>query len=285
MILIADGGSTKTSWCLLEDNGQNLMFETEGYHPFFVDEEYIFESLNKNTPKEVREKASGVTEVCIYSAGGGYSTESDNILINGVGKIFQNANIVIETDLLASARALLGRNAGVAAILGTGSNSCLYDGKKITANIESLGFLLGDEGSGAYMGKRLISDFIRKKMPNEIREAFYDTYKLSDEELIEKVYSDPTPNRYCASFTFFLSGEFAGNEYIERVKKDCFVDFFKNIISGYSNYSDYPFNCVGSIGWVFRNTLEEAANDFGMKIGNIIKSPMEGLLIYHTTQK
>ena len=281
MILIADGGSTKTSWCLIDNNDRTITFETEGYHPFFITEEYMAKSLSDKLPKEVEEFSSQVKEICIYSAGGGYSKEADNILVRGVGRLFPNAVTTIETDLLASARALLGKEKGVAAILGTGSNSCLYDGENIIANIESLGFLLGDEGSGAYMGKRLIGDFIRGHMPTVVRDAFREQYKLSSQELIDKVYNDPTPNRYCASFTRFLTGDQAGHEYVDMVIGDCFNDFFKNIIVYYPNYSDRLFNCVGSIGWIFKDKLTEVAAEYGMSTGKIIRSPMEDLIEFH----
>jgi hypothetical protein len=185
-------------------------------------------------------------------------------------------------DLVGSARALLGRSAGFAAILGTGTNSCIYDGEKITRYIDSLGFLLGDEGSGGYMGKRLLGDYIRGYMPKEVSDRFWDTYQLTGEQLIDRIYSAAMPNRYCAAYTRFLTGEHAGHEYLEQhVIRGSFRDFFNNIVKHYPDYQKHLFNSVGSVGWIFRDRLIEVAAEFGMETGIIICSPMEGLVKYH----
>ncbi len=216
--------------------------------------------------------------------GAGCYEDKYTVIEDALRPLFPNARFDVAMDLAASARALLGHDPGFAAILGTGTNSCLYDGKRITHNVDSMGFLLGDEGSGAYMGKRLIGDFIRGRMPDDIREIFYNTYRLSPDELIDRVYGSSMPNRYCASFARFLSGEqVTGHAYIESVKRESFRDFFQNIVVYYPCYSDYLFNCVGSIGWVFRDTLTTVAEEFGMKTGKIIQSPMKGLIAYHQT--
>ena len=281
MILIADGGSTKTSWCLLNQTGDATLFETEGYHPFFVGCDYIRASLEKNLPPEVKAKAHAVESIFFYSAGGGYSPESDGVLVEGIAAIFSSAQITIETDLLAAARALLGDNKGFAAILGTGTNSCIYDGKEVTANIESLGFLLGDEGSGSYIGKKLIGDYIREVMPTRVRDALFQTCQLTGMELLNKVYEHPVPNRYCASFAKFAGDHLYEDPYYEQLVMDAFQDFFRNIVVRYPNYREYSFNCVGSIAYSFRDLLERVVIAQGMKPGNIDKDPMKGLVAYH----
>ena len=172
MILIADGGATKTSWCLIENVDKTTLFETEGYHPFFVDCSYISNSLHQNIPENIREMALEVTVIYFYSAGGGYSKKTDAVIIDGVKSLFPQAEVFVETDLLAAARALLQDNPGFAGILGTGTNTCIYNGKKIIQNIESLGFLLGDEGSGSYIGKKIIGDYIRGYMPSDVKKQF-----------------------------------------------------------------------------------------------------------------
>ena len=281
MILIADGGSTKTSWVLLDQTGEVLQFETEGYHPFFVGSDYIRDSLEKKLPEELKEKTCSVERIFFYSAGGGYSQETDNILVKGISGVFSSAQITIETDLLAAARALLGDKEGFAAILGTGTNSCIYDGKEVTVNIESLGFLLGDEGSGSYIGKKLIGDYIREVMPDTIRDVFFQTYNLTGTDLLNKVYEHPLANRYCASFAKFAGDNLQEDSYYEHLIVSAFRDFFQNIVVLYPNYRKYKFNCVGSIAYYFRELLERVVIEQGMLLGIIDKDPIKGLIAYH----
>lgn len=281
MILIADSGSTKTSWILVKDRKIIFQFESEGYNPCYNSKEEITTSLRKCLPYGY--DWENTTLIAFYGAG--CYEDKYHIIEEALQPLFPSAKFDIAMDLTASARALLGNNPGFAAILGTGTNSCLYDGKIITRNIDSMGFLLGDEGSGAYMGKRLIGDYIRGHMPDVVRKSFYDTYKLLPDELIDHVYSNPMPNRYCASFTHFLSEQNIDHEYNNKVITDCFRDFFRNIVVHYPNYNDYSFNCVGSIGWVFRDTLIKVAKEFGMTTEKIVRSPMEGLIEYHQDLK
>jgi len=278
MILIADSGSTKTSWCLVESSGKTREFETEGYNPCYTGGERLFEILQPNLPAGFA--TADVQEIAFYGAGV-YEDKYD-VIRNAIHPIFPNAKIDAAMDLMGSARALLGRSPGFAAILGTGTNSCLYDGEKIIHNIDSLGFLLGDEGSGGYMGKRLISDYIRGYMPDEVSKWFWETYQLTGDQLIDRIYSDPLPNRYCASFTRFLTGVHAGHEYLEQhIIRGSFRDFFNNIVKNYPDYQNYSLNSVGTIGWIFRDRLTEVAAEFGMETDNILSDPMEGLVKYH----
>lgn len=281
MILIADGGSTKTSWSLLDGQRKDILFETEGYHPFFVDSQYIYESLKNNIDNDLKEKAKDVKEIFFYSAGGGYSEEADQILINGLIKIFPEANIRIETDLLAAARSLLGDTAGFAAILGTGTNTCIYDGNKIVKNIESLGFLLGDEGSGSYIGKKIIGDYIREVMPQSVNNTFFRTFQLTPTELLNKVYEHPVANRYCASFARFANDHMKENPYYYNLVYEVFQKFFQHIVMRYHNYKTYTFHSVGSIAYHFRDILEKVVTEYGMKMGNIERDPMKGLINFH----
>lgn len=284
MILIADGGSTKTSWCLIENSGKTTQFETEGYHPFFVNDRYIYQSLKNNIPQQIKNKSSDVSDVFFYSAGGGYSSDTDNILIQGITKIFSHVNIKIETDLLAAAHALLGKNPGFAAILGTGSNSCLYDGRRITENIESLGFLLGDEGSGAYIGKKLLSDYIRRYMPSEISNAFSDHYQLTPEKALNELYGDVLPNRYCAKFAIFVK-QYLHTSYCTELVYSNFDQFFENIVIHYKDYQKYAFNAIGSIAFYFKDILKQVVLRNQMSLGVIAVSPIEGLIKYHFSSR
>ena len=279
MLLIADSGSTKTSWCVVDPTGKTREFDTVGYNPCYYGGEKLIDILKPNLPEDF--DPSDVRHVAFYGAG--VYEDKYEVIHDALHPIFPNAHIEAAMDLTGSARALLGRRPGFAAILGTGTNSCLYDGGKITHNVDSLGFLLGDEGSGGYMGKRLITDYIRGYMPVEVRSWFWETYRLTGDQLIDRIYADPMPNRYCASFTRFLTGEYAGHEYLEQhIICDSFRDFFNRIVKYYPDYQKYTFNSVGSIGWIFRDRLTRVASAFGMETGNIISSPMEGLVKYHS---
>jgi N-acetylglucosamine kinase-like BadF-type ATPase len=275
MILIADSGSTKSSWCIA-DAQQSFFFETEGYNPYFVDTDYIVISLKSALPPEV--EATKVTGIYFYGAG--CSADKMQIIEDALKSIFTNAKCYIEDDLLAAARSLLGKQAGFAAILGTGTNTCIYDGEHITHNIDSLGFILGDEGSGGAIGKKIISDYIRGNMPDDIKAKFLNTYNATADELIDNIYSKPMANRFCAAFSKFVYDNIQ-HQYAHDIVKDAFNDLFRKLVSNYPDYKKYPFNCVGSIGYYFRDILEDVANEYGMQLGRIEKSPIEDLVTYH----
>jgi len=278
MIIIADGGSTKTNWCLLDDNQKKIYFNTEGYNPYFVDSDYIVSSLKKGLPSDL--PLEKITEVNYYGAGV-HNKEKANIVVEAFATLFPNAKIEIGHDLLAAARALLGKESGFAAILGTGTNSCIYNGEEITHNISSAAYILGDEGSGSYIGKKLLTDFVRNLMPADVAKAFYETYKLTADEIMDNVYTKPLANRFCASFSKFVYDNNVNIEYTRKIVDDSFEAFFANLVSKYPDYQNYTFNCIGSVGYNFRNVLEEKANQYGMKIGKILRSPIDDLVKFH----
>ncbi len=278
MIIIADGGSTKTNWCLLNKSGQKIYFNTEGYNPYFVSAEYIINSLRKGLPSDL--DLADIHEVNYYGAG--CSTEDKvQIVEEAMSAVFNKASIYVGHDLLAAARALLGLDSGFAAILGTGTNTGLYNGKDISLNIDSAAYILGDEGSGCDIGKKLLTDYLRGYMPEVVRERFWETYKLTPDEVTDNVYTKPLANRFCASFAKFVYDNNVHAEYSRNIVKTSFVDFFENLVTHYPNYKDYTFNCIGSVGYNFRNVLEETATEYGMKVGKIIRSPIDDLVRYH----
>lgn len=278
MIIIADGGSTKTNWCLIDSSGKKIYFNTEGYNPYFVSSEYIKNSLKKGLPNDL--PFEQIQEVYYYGAGV-HNEEKEDIIKDAFSTFFINAKIEIGHDLLAAARALLGASTGFAAILGTGTNTCLYDGEDVSLNINSAAYILGDEGSGCYIGKKLLTDYVRGLMPDNVREEFWKTYQITEDEVMDRVYTQPLANRFCASFSKFVYDNNVNIEYSRGIVKTSFVDFFTNLVSKYPNYQDYTFNCIGSVGYNFRNVLEETANEFGMKVGKIIRSPIDDLVKYH----
>ncbi len=275
MLLIADSGSTKTNWCLIDDAAHEVRFTTEGYNPNYVTQEYLLESLRPALPQGY--DWDSVHRVYFYGAG--CSVDRYDFMRETLRQLFKQAEIEVAMDLLASARALLGTSAGFVAILGTGTNSCLYDGVRITHNIDSLGFILGDEGSGGYIGKRLLSDYIRGYMPKEVGRLFHETYHLTGDEIIEQVYTQPMPNRFCANFTHFISKN--SHPYLENVVRQSFRDFFTNIICGYPDYAAYRLNCVGSVAYHFRDLLADVASEYHMELGDVVSYPMDRLIQYH----
>ncbi|UOQ50989.1 N-acetylglucosamine kinase [Hymenobacter cellulosivorans] len=277
MILIADGGSTKSSWCQLDETGNRVYFNTEGYNPDFMQTAAIAASLDKNLPETLARET--VREVHYYGAGVSSSKKAD-VIAQAMRQIFPNANVDVDHDLLAAARALLGRKPGFAAILGTGTNSCLYDGEKITYNVDSLGYFLGDEGSGSFIGKRLMRDYLRGLLPDGLQDIFREEYKLTREDILDRLYNQPLPNRFLASF-----GKFAYDHnnisYCREIVLQGFETFFENIVLHYPNYQDYSFNCVGSVAYNFRDALFQVARSHGMEVGKIIRSPIDDLVSYH----
>ncbi len=278
MILIADGGSTKTNWCLINDEGKKIYFNTEGYNPYFVDEIYIAQSLNKTLPEDLEYEK--ITEVNYYGAGV-HNDDKASILKTALKSVFSFSQVFIGHDLLAAARALLGQKPGFAAILGTGTNSCLYDGEKIIHQIDSGAYILGDEGSGSHIGKKLLIDYLRGYMPEAVRANFWETFQLTPHQIEESVYTKPLANRFCASFSKFVYDNTVNIEYTHNLVKSSFEDFFRNLVSHYPNYKSHHFNCIGSVAYNFRNVLEEVATEWGMQMGNLMRSPIDDLVKYH----
>lgn len=278
MILIADGGSTKSSWCQLDDAGHRVYFNTEGYNPDFVNTAAIVASLRANLPDNIPH--ADVREVHFYGAGVSSQAKAD-IIGHAIKELFPNAAITVTEDLLAAARALLGRGPGFAAILGTGTNSCIYDGQRITHNVDSLGYFLGDEGSGTYIGRQLLRDYLRGLLPGGLQEAFKETYAVGDRnDVIDRLYNQPLPNRYLASFAKFAY-DHNNVSYCRDIVLNSFEAFFAHLVKHYPGYQDYSFNCVGSVGYNFRDVLVQVAKTYGMSVGKIIRSPIDDLVSYH----
>jgi glucosamine kinase len=267
MLLIADSGSTKTAWCLVNEQGAETYFSTEGYNPYFVTEEYVIRSIADNFPTTINPAA--ISQVYFYGAG--CQEDKSGVMEQTLGKIFPSAShISAELDLLGAARGLLGDTAGFAAILGTGTNTCFYDGRNISLHVDSLGFMLGDEGSGAAIGKRILSDFLRHKMPPAVHRLFVDTYGLTEGAIMHQVYKEPMPNRFCAGFTKFLTLPGIDNGYVHTLLHTAFTEFFTQLVACYPGYAEYSFNCVGSVGYHFRDVISEVAGEFRMQTGLII---------------
>ena len=280
MILIADSGATKTDWVIIEEGHETHLAQTNGLNPYFIDYQGIEDELQKNLYPHLDNKH--VTEVYFYGAGCA-NLQNCDVVKMAMEDFFVNAAIYIEHDLLGAARSLLGHTEGIAGILGTGSNSCYYDGTEIIQNVPSLGYVLADEGSGAYMGRLLIRDYFFGKLPPKIKEAFDQKYGFSLDNILNAIYHEKKPNQYLASYTYFLS-EHKQSTHIHKLIKSAFSSFFKYQVSQYSRYQEIPFSATGSIAYYFKDILSEVAEKYGVKLGKITQSPLQGLISYHSTK-
>ncbi|MBN2597543.1 MAG: ATPase [Marinifilaceae bacterium] len=220
-----------------------------------------------------------VTQIFFYGAGCAVD-DKKQIIKDSLLQIFPDANCEINSDVLAAARSVCGKEKGIACIIGTGSNSCLYDGENIEHNVPPLGYILGDEGSGAVMGKKLLADILKNLAPEEIKSAFYQKYNLEYADIINKVYKEEAPSRFLAQFTVFLS-ENIQSLYISELVKKSFGEFFERNIKQYNNHINLPIHFIGSIAYYFKNELEMVATETGLRLGKIEQSPLEGLIQYH----
>lgn len=277
-ILIADSGSTKTDWVLLDNNNIIFQYQTKGFNPYFQSSEDIYEEIKTKLIPVLYEQLHNINHIYYYGAG---CSTPDKVQVIKQGLYLSFGNILSEVnhDLLAAARALCGKESGIACILGTGSNSCLYDGHDIVENIPSVGFMFGDHGSGATIGKTFIQNYFDKKLPIHLVKAFEEA-GFHREVILENVYKKPMPSRYLASIMNFISG-YHNDSFIRTLIKNCFLDFFEAQVSKYTNAKTLPVNSVGSIGYYYKELLEIAAKEKGFTIGNIIKSPIDGLIKYH----
>ncbi len=280
MILIADCGSTKTDWVLCDGDEVIARVRTQGLNPTHQESEEIFEILSAELTDEIT--AHTPEKIYFYGAGCAYET-ANNRMRQALENIFDTKEIEINSDLLAAARALCKHEEGIACILGTGSNSCLFDGEKIIDNTPSLGYILGDEGSGAHLGRQLLSDCLKKQLPSKIREKFFEQYELNIATILENTYHSSLPNRWLASFTPFLS-ENKNVPEISAMLKQCFKQFFQRNTMTYRR-SWLPIHIIGNIGIHFSEEIKETAESLGLSIGNIVDSPMNGLIEYHKQNK
>ncbi len=276
MILIADSGSTKTTWCIIRDKENNIeTCETGGINPFLQTSEEISRVLMQ----EFCIKTGPYAAVFFYGAGCANPEKNEKVR-KSLSSFFNSEDVLVDSDLMAAARSLCANRPGIVAILGTGSNSCYYDGMKISRHVPPLGYILGDEGSGTVLGRKLLSDILKNQLPEKIREEFFKKYKLQPAEILDHVYRKPFPNRFMANFTHFLA-ERIDHPSIYNLVKESFSEFFNRNIRQFPEAANLPVNVTGSIGWNFMDTLTEAAYETGFRTGFITKDPMEGLLQYH----
>ena len=277
MKLIADSGSTKTEWCLIDGNTRKN-FITQGLSPYFLSSEQIARIIEKEVKPKLGDRLPG--EIYFYGTG---CSKKENIMLvkKAIINVFSDAELTVDHDLVGAARALCGNEKGVACILGTGSNSCYYNGKRILRNIPGLGYVLGDEGSGTYLGKKVVQYYLYNTFDADLMDRFNAKFNTTSDEILKAVYKKPLPNRYLASYAIFLA-ENRGHYMIENIIEDGFNDFFFNHVYKYRESWKYPLHFTGSIAYGFRDVLKELCGTFELTLGKVIKKPMDGLIKFHS---
>ncbi len=277
MILIADSGSTKTDWSVVEKGKLLQQIFTKGTNPFFQTEEEISNEIEKTLLPQLATNAFDA--VYFYGAGCGFPDKIEMVHRAVSGHLSISGSIEVNTDMLAAARGLCGHEPGITCILGTGSNSCYYDGEKIVDNVSPLGFILGDEGSGACLGKLLVGDILKNQMTPELKEKFLKQFSLTAGEIIDRVYRKPFPNRFLASLSPFLAQNI-NEPCVHSLVVNSFLSFLKRNVMQY-DYQHNKVHFIGSVAFYYQDLLTEACQMVGIQLGNIIKSPMENLISYH----
>jgi len=281
MILIADSGSTKTDWILTNGDKINKQITTVGYNPYYHKDDSLIVSMTSELLPEIGNN-NNIEKIFFY--GSGCSSDINCTMVkSALWQLFSNAIIEVNHDLFGSAVALLNNNEGIACILGTGSNSCHWDGKQIIQNVPSVGYLLGDEGSGTYIGIKILKGILEKKAPPEIIKSFYFYYNTNFDRVLSSIYNKPKANQFISGISIFAQRNISNN-WIKDTIKQAFIDFIENQIKQYSNYQNLKVSFTGSIAFHFKDILLEACNENNIKIGVIIKNPIEGLFTYHSSQ-
>lgn len=277
MKLIADSGSTKTDWCLF-DAQQSFFFKTQGINPFFVNEQQITAGIKKELLPQMHTQQA-VEQIIFYGAG--CVSDKIDIVKSALKQCFSAEKIEVQTDLLAAARATAGNQRGLILIAGTGSNTALYDGEKFIQQILSLGFLLGDEASGSWLGKKIVADYFRNNLPENIFETMKEmTDQKTFAEFISQLYLQQNQGKYLAQFASILK-QHHETEYAKKLVGNGFEALFNNVICRYKDYKSYKLNAVGSIAFHFKAELKKVADKYQMKLGIVIQSPIEALKIFH----
>lgn len=276
--LIADSGSTKTDWRLIEPDSPARAFQTDGFNPYYQRTDQIAATLRVQLLPVLG--GAPVSDVFFYGAGcSGPAVNS--IVGDALRAALPTAQTIdVNSDMLGAARAAAGREPGIVCILGTGSNACCYDGGQITQGIQSLGFWLGDEGSGGYLGKTLVRDFFQERLPTDLRTAFQKRYALDRPTLLENAYQKPFPNRYFAHFTPFLSENIA-HPHVVTLVTEAFTLFLSTYVRRFPEADTWPVHFVGSVAHYFAESLQRAVSQTGLTLGRIVKAPAERLVEYH----
>jgi N-acetylglucosamine kinase-like BadF-type ATPase len=281
MIIVAESGSTKCDWLINHNDGKVLETHTMGFNPFFHQPDEILTHLRGN--QDLSQVASKATAVYFYGAGCS-SPDRNEVILSALVQFFRNAHCEVNHDLNASAFATWDGNPAITCIIGTGSNSCYYDGVSVSEQVPALGFILGDEGSGSYFGKKLIADYLYKRLPKELQDAFFEQYKLQKEEMFHQVYNTNKANVFLASFMRFIVPH-KEHAYIREMVYEGLSRFAEIHICCYPNFREVPVHFVGSVAFYFTEILQQVAVEKGFSLGKIDKNPGMSLLKYHLTRE
>jgi N-acetylglucosamine kinase-like BadF-type ATPase len=277
MILIVDSGSTTTEWVFVNNNGETKRFLSSGFNPYYFKDENYLEQLDKQMTGEI--SFSDVSSIFFY--GSGCSSQTNCALVKtSLWEMFPEADIHLNHDLYGSALALCGNDNGIACILGTGSNSCLWNGKEIIENVPSLGYLLGDEGSGTYLGKLILTKILLGNAPSEISQHFYRFYELDFYTTMERIYKQDQPNKFFAGISKFASDNIS-HPWIQEMIKLNFNSFIDKQVIKYTDYENHEISFVGSVAYSFQDILKGVLESRNLKSGKIIKSPIDELVKFH----
>ncbi len=277
MIFIVESGSTKSDWVLLDDKNNQSFYSTMGFNPYFHSAEIIETELKKNSPMML--VAFEITEVYFYGAGCS-SDKMNQIVKDGLTRVFPNAKINVDHDLVACAYATYLGRPGISCIIGTGSNSCYFDGKDVSEVVPALGYILGDEGSGSYFGKKLLSSYLYHQLPSHLAADFEDMYGLDKNAIVEKVYLEPNANVFIASFMPFIA-KHHDEPFFQTMIEAGFKEFMRVHVCCYDNYKSADLHFVGSLAGIFRSALDRAAASLGLSVTSVIRKPVDGLVNYH----
>ncbi|MFV0418962.1 MAG: BadF/BadG/BcrA/BcrD ATPase family protein [Dysgonomonas sp.] len=281
MILIADGGSTKVDWRLIDKGVGIKQIFTGGMNPFFRTQEDVSEEIRHNLLPQVKE--FNIERIYFFGAGCN-SAEKNQIISNAITDNIKCSYVEVNSDLLAAARGLCGKDKGIACIIGTGSNSCYYDGDDIISNISPLGYILGDEGSGAVIGRLFIGACLKNQLTSGLKEKFLNEYNLTPVSILDKVYKQPMPNRFLAGLSPFIHSHIE-DETIYNLVYNTFKDFLVRNVMQYDNHKQLPVHFTGSVAYHYQAVLRKVLSELDITVGNITQSPMEGLIQYYSEIK
>lgn len=276
MILVADSGSTKTEWRSLDKGVEGKSHFSSGINPFFMNSDQIYLHLSEEL-KELTERT--FNRIFFYGTGCNGEARYETVR-KALHRFFNTTEINPASDLLGAARSLCQDEPGIACIMGTGSNSCYYDGKTIVANVAPLGYILGDEGGGAVLGRKLVSAVLKKQVPNHVIDLFFEAHKITQAEILENVYMKPFPNRFLGQFSKFIHAN-AGVPELREIVTSSFEEFIKRNILQYPEATYLPVHFTGSIAFHFRDMLVDSLRKNSLLPGVITLSPMENLIKYH----
>ena len=280
MILIAESGSTKTDWVLIDESNKKHYFKTIGFNPFFHTSDFIISTISLN--KDLIAFSKAITKLYFYGAGCS-SEKMNNVVLSALKSLFPNAYSTVDHDLKACALATYEGVPSISCILGTGSNSCFFDGKTIREEVPAIAYVLGDEGSGAFYGKQLLKDYLYNRLPIEIKNDLETKWEISKDKIFDNVYMKPHANVYLASFMKFIS-TFKDHPYVITMVKEGMDEFVKTHVCCYPESKNVKTHFIGSISKIYEKELKYAADKNGIILGNIIRKPVENLVDYHLRQ-